>query len=908
MRPTFLRVRVSVTARGNTNWRAPVQIGAMEEPMKQARNSSLSRMRAVVSIAAAFTATGCHSVQDPIESRTVGDHVRTDARFSELSMVLGDATLLDADESGATARRMTMLDSLDEENQITLFAPTNAAIRQLVREFGIGLLFDSERLRELLRYHIHEGRMTVVDLKQRTAITTKADPDIHVRYGVDGVLLNDGAKIVAETIIAENGVIHVIDAVLRRPLITETKEYVSAPGLLLTDADDFGAPGFASDTLTVPDNGELHDLRITLEIEHRRVIDLFVFALHQETGTFLPLVRGAQTFQADIRTTLADSADFDVIDDVDFVFDPDSQAFPEDAYRPDEPVELIVGEPLAGTWELIVVDVRPGEVGVLHSWSMTATFGEDAPETAIAFARQRSSLGTLAAGFNEQATFGIGRVAGLTGSIAVSATAGEIGANPVELVDPSVATADLIFPIATDATPGPREIVVVAQGGGASRIATFEATVVVPERSGVELLAHIPLADFGAADGNDVWGWTDGSTGREYALMGTSANTTFVDITNPTEPVILGMLPTQTEASLWRDIKVYADHAFVVSEAADHGLQVFDLTQLRGLTEPQTFVPTAHSTDFGNAHNIVIDEESAVAYVVGATDPAYPNTCAGGLMMFDIAVPTAPQFVGCFAGGVPPGQTPGPEFPTDAYVHDAQCVVYRGPDLDHVGRQICVSSDGQIANPNNYVGIADVTDKSNPIQLARVTYADAGYAHQGWLTEDHQYFILNDEFDEFLSRGNTRTYIWDVRDLDAPVVIGVFDNPRDAVGHNTYIRGNIAYQANYTSGLRIVDIGDIANGAGTEVAFFDTYPNDDDNDGFDDARSGAQSRCASSAPTPFDLPSARRGPVLPHPDNGESSCGVAAFQGAWSNYPFFESGVIPVSDIDRGLFLLRVTP
>ena len=254
--------------------------------------------------------------------------------------------------------------------------------------------------------------------------------------------------------------------------------------------------------------------------------------------------------------------------------------------------------------------------------------------------------------------------------------------------------------------------------------------------------------------------------------------------------------------------------------------------------------------------------------------------------------------------GSPPGQEPGPEFPTDAYVHDAQCVVYRGPDLDHQGRQICLTSDGQISNPNNYLGIADVTDKADPVQLSRVTYAGAGYAHQGWLTENHEYFILNDEFDEFFEGGNTKTYIFDVRDLEAPVVIGIFENPRDAVGHNTFVVGDLAYQANYTSGLRIVDISDIANGNATEVAFFDTYPNDDNFDGFEDARSGA--RCAASGP--IEVPFAPRGPALPHPDNGESSCGIAAFQGAWSNYPFFASGVIPISDIDRGLFLVKTSP
>ena len=602
-------------------------------------------------LVAVATAGACGDNQpaldDPIEPRTVGDHVRTDPRLSEFRDMFN--------ENGAADLRATpLLGSLDDGASITLFAPTNSAIRELIREFGIGLLFDVERLRKFLRYHVHDGRLTIDELKSRTAITTRAEPDLHIRYGVDGVKLNDGAKIIFETIIADNGVIHIIDAPLRRPLVTETSTHSSAPGLPLVDATPDFQAGFTTDAIVIPDAGQLHDLRISLEIEHSRVADLFVFANHQETGTFFPLARGPQTFQADIRTTFADSADFDVIDDIEFVFDPDSQAFPEDAYRPDEAFEFLLGESISGTWTLFIIDVRPGETGVLHEWAMTVTRGDEDPGEAIGFARVRANVDALGAGFNESTAIGVARIAGLAEPIEVRGTLGDLASSPVELAGLFENFADLVFRLAADAPTGPRDLEIVAETAtGISRIKTVAANVVEPENDGLELLAHIPLAELEASDGNDVWGWTDESSGREYVLMGTSANTTFVDISEPTAPVILGMLPSQTDESQWRDIKVYADHAYVVSEATNHGLQVFDLTQLRGLAGPQTFAPTAHNADFGNAHNIVIDEESAVAYVVGATDPTFPNTCAGGLMMFDLATPTDPQFVGCFAGGVP---------------------------------------------------------------------------------------------------------------------------------------------------------------------------------------------------------------------------------------------------------------
>jgi choice-of-anchor B domain-containing protein len=123
----------------------------------------------------------------------------------------------------------------------------------------------------------------------------------------------------------------------------------------------------------------------------------------------------------------------------------------------------------------------------------------------------------------------------------------------------------------------------------------------------------------GNITGNDSWGWTDPENGKEYALMGLNSHTAFIDISNPSMPILLGALPSATLNSTWRDIKVYQDHAFIVSEASGHGMQVFDLKRLRGITtSPQIFTADTHFTDFGSAHNIVINEASGYAYVVGA--------------------------------------------------------------------------------------------------------------------------------------------------------------------------------------------------------------------------------------------------------------------------------------------------
>ena len=154
---------------------------------------------------------------------------------------------------------------------------------------------------------------------------------------------------------------------------------------------------------------------------------------------------------------------------------------------------------------------------------------------------------------------------------------------------------------------------------------------------GYDLLAQVSLASFGSDAANDSWGWTDTQTGKEYVLMGLSDGTAFVDISDPEEPIILGKLATATSPSSWRDIKVYENHAFIVSEAEGHGLQVFDLTRLRDVSTPQNFNSDARLTDFGNAHNIWINESTGYAYVIGSGlfqgGPAFINMIPTRMML-----------------------------------------------------------------------------------------------------------------------------------------------------------------------------------------------------------------------------------------------------------------------------------
>ncbi|MEE8141649.1 MAG: choice-of-anchor B family protein, partial [Planctomycetota bacterium] len=352
--------------------------------------------------------------------------------------------------------------------------------------------------------------------------------------------------------------------------------------------------------------------------------------------------------------------------------------------------------------------------------------------------------------------------------------------------------------------------------------------------SGMTLLSWLTLDDLGVGttldNGNDCWGYVSPS-GREYALMGHSHGTTFVEVTDPANPVILELI--HGPVSLWRDIKVYQSYAYAVSEGGD-GIQVIDMSEIdNGVVTFITNITTGGGSD---SHNVAIDTDSGFLYRCGGTS-------SDGLRIYDLANPANPVWVAEW---------------DDRYVHDAQVVTYdSGP---YAGRQIAFACGGANGGwVDTGLDILDVTDKGNIILLSNTLYPDNEYSHQAWLSEDKQYLYLNDELDEGTLGIPTTTFVFDVSDLSVPFLANTFTNGLPAVGHNLYVKGDLIFEANYKSGLRVFDAG-VDPLDPPEVAFFDTWEEDDE----------------------------------------------VGSSGLWSNYPFLPSGTILGSDRNRGLFVLSL--
>ena len=359
-----------------------------------------------------------------------------------------------------------------------------------------------------------------------------------------------------------------------------------------------------------------------------------------------------------------------------------------------------------------------------------------------------------------------------------------------------------------------------------------------PDYLNVDAVVQLPLSSIGGGIGNDIWGWTDPMTSREYAIMGRSNGTSFVDVTNWQTPVYLGNLPSAAGDSAWRDMKVYSNHAYIVADnTGAHGMQVFDLTNLRGVVSPQTFAATASYNAFTEAHNIAINEDTGFAYVVGA------DINNRGLHFIDLSNPAVPVGAGGFAA--------------DGYTHDVQVVIYNGPDVTHSSKEIAFASN------EDTLTIVDVTTKGAPTQVSRTGYTGDQYTHQGWLTEDHKYWIFNDELDERNTSATfTRTHVFDVQDLDNPSYIGFYQHDVVSIDHNLYIHEGLIYEANYTTGMRVLRPVDLSTASFELVAYLDTHP----------------------------------------PKNTDID-----FDGAWGIYPFFDSGTLIISDRNAGLIVTQLT-
>lgn len=374
----------------------------------------------------------------------------------------------------------------------------------------------------------------------------------------------------------------------------------------------------------------------------------------------------------------------------------------------------------------------------------------------------------------------------------------------------------------------------------------------------VDLIGRVPISQISstATRANDIWGHVDLNNMREYAILGIRNAVSVIDVTDPENPSVVGRVEGQS--TIWRDIKVvqfynediqqFQAYAISGADAVTEGLTILDLNNLPN----EVTLIERDSIDGEASHNVYI---SNVNYT---TNTALNNTrpflhvmggpsLGGSLRTFLIENP--PSLLRAYNDQGANRQD---------YTHDASSL----PISDARAQTDCGEDPGETCNViidfnENEMRLWDHTRSNSAIELSRSTYPNSDYVHSGWWTEDKQFVYVHDELDETTFRLNTTINIFDISDLRNPFLANTWTGPTRAVDHNGFVRGNKYYMANYERGLTILDISDPVNPV--EAGFFDTVSGSDN----------------------------------------------AVFNGAWGAYPFLPSGIVLVSDIAGGLYILK---
>jgi choice-of-anchor B domain-containing protein len=373
----------------------------------------------------------------------------------------------------------------------------------------------------------------------------------------------------------------------------------------------------------------------------------------------------------------------------------------------------------------------------------------------------------------------------------------------------------------------------------------------------VSLLSHLALSEFPSSPnaGNDIWGHIDLNTGKEYAIIGLSNAISVVDVSEPESPVIVGSISGQ--ATSWRDIKVwqYFDsnanrwqaYAYATADNVSEGLTIINLSSL-----PQSISLVTRQTLDASAHNVYISNvDYGLNIALTGTEPllhvAGSSRSNGAFRTYSLLNPESLSLQYQMAGAS-----------RNDYTHDTSSLLI----TDSRAQTDCVNSTDIGCNVlldfnENTLRIWDHSIANQAVELSSSNYPLAEYTHSGWWTEDKQFVIVHDELDEQRHNINTTLNIFEISSLTQPSLVGTWTGPTRAIDHNGFVRGNHYFMSNYERGMTVLDITQAASPS--QIGFFDTYPVSNN----------------------------------------------AAFNGAWGVYPFLPSGIILVSDINSGLFVLR---
>ena len=171
----------------------------------------------------ALALAACSSSDEEAATTTTDAPTTTMAEEEMAEEEMTESTIVDvAVENGfttlvAAVQAAGLVETLQGEGPLTVFAPTDEAFAALPEGTLDSLLADPETLAEILTYHVVSGEVLAADVVSLESATTVQGSDIAIEVVDGGVVLNGSANVVATDVLASNGVVHVIDQVILPP-------------------------------------------------------------------------------------------------------------------------------------------------------------------------------------------------------------------------------------------------------------------------------------------------------------------------------------------------------------------------------------------------------------------------------------------------------------------------------------------------------------------------------------------------------------------------------------------------------------------------------------------------------------------------------------------------------------------
>ncbi len=296
----------------------------------------------------------------------------------------------------------------------------------------------------------------------------------------------------------------------------------------------------------------------------------------------------------------------------------------------------------------------------------------------------------------------------------------------------------------------------------------------------------LPIASPGNLNVRYSGCWGLAVNGREYAVLGGARHVLVFDVTEPTQPQLVGKFEGKTN-TVWREFKSYKNRIYAVSDATSEGLMIIDFTNA-----PDTIMQTYFSNElFRSAHTITLDTVSGRIYLNGS------NIASQGLAILDVSQdPDNPALLGAYS-------LPG------GYIHDS-----------YVRGDTVYASCGF----NGYFIYDCRAGVDTPITIASLS-PTGGYHHNSWLSTDGRHAYLTEEIPS--GRPVLVVDLQNMADNDLIIRTSFLDpllpaGTYNAIPHNVYIKDNLLFNSQYEDGLLVYDISDPVQPK--LIAYYDTHP------------------------------------------------------------------------------------